>query len=43
MVEVVDTEEKINGFLPVLDDMMDGGLVTMEKVKVIHYRPGRTG
>lgn len=40
IIEVVDTEEKINGFLPVLDEMMDGGLVTMEKVKVIHYRPG---
>ncbi|MFA7234623.1 MAG: DUF190 domain-containing protein [Terrimicrobiaceae bacterium] len=40
IIEVVDTEEKINGFLPVLDEMMGGGLVTMEKVKVIHYRPG---
>jgi uncharacterized protein len=40
LIEVVDTEEKINSFLPVLDEMMGGGLVTMEKVKVIHYRPG---
>lgn len=37
-VEVVDTQEKINGFLPVLDEMLGAGLVTMENVKVIHYR-----
>ena len=37
-IEVVDTQEKIDGFLPVLDEMLGGGLVTMEKVKVIHYR-----
>ena len=41
VVEIVDTEEKINGFLPVLDEMMNGGLVTLEKAKVIHYGPGR--
>jgi PII-like signaling protein len=40
VIEIVDTEEKINKFLPVLDEMMGGGLVTMEKVKVIHYRHG---
>ena len=38
VIEVVDASEKINGFLPVLDDMLGGGLVTMENVKVIHYR-----
>jgi hypothetical protein len=37
VVEIVDTEEKINGFLPILDGMIDGGLVTLEKVRVIHY------
>jgi uncharacterized protein len=41
IVEIVDTEEKINGFLPVLDEMMNGGLVTLEKARVIHYGPGR--
>jgi PII-like signaling protein len=41
VVEIVDTEEKINGFLPVLDEMMNGGLVTVEKARVIHYGPGR--
>ena len=38
VVEIVDTEEKINGFLPILDEMMSGGLVTLEKARVIHYR-----
>ena len=40
VIEIVDSEEKINAFLPVLDEMMGGGLVTLEKVKVIHYRSG---
>lgn len=39
VIEIVDTEEKLNDFLPILDEMMGGGLVTLEKVKVIHYRP----
>jgi PII-like signaling protein len=38
VVEIVDTEEKINAFLPILDEMMSGGLVTLEKARVIHYR-----
>ncbi len=38
VIEVVDDEEKINEFLPVLDEMMKGGLVTLEKMKVIDYR-----
>ena len=37
IVEIVDTEEKINTFLPVLDAMMGSGLVTIEKVKVLRY------
>ncbi len=40
VVEIVDTEEKLNTFLPVLDEMMKGGLVTLEKVRVIDYRAG---
>jgi PII-like signaling protein len=39
VIEIVDEPEKIQRFLPVLDEMMDGGLVTLEKVQVIHYRP----
>src|SRR5512147_1586817 len=40
VIEIVDTEEKINAFLPFLDEMMKGGLVTLEKVRVIEYRAG---
>jgi uncharacterized protein len=38
VIEIVDGEEKIQAFLPVLDEMMKGGLVTLEKVRVIDYR-----
>ena len=38
VIEIVDTEEKIQGFLSVLDEMMKGGLVTLERVRVIDYR-----
>lgn len=38
VIEIVDTEQKINAFLPMLDEMMGGGLVTLEKAKVIRYR-----
>jgi len=37
VVEIVDSEEKINGFLPELERMMGSGLVTLEKVQVLHY------
>jgi len=40
VIEIVDGEEKIRDFLPVLEPMMQGGLVTLEKVKVIHYEAG---
>ena len=42
IVEIVDSDERINAFLPVLDKMMRGGLVTLEKVRVIHYPSGDT-
>jgi PII-like signaling protein len=38
VIEIVDSEEKIQQFLPLLDEMMKGGLVTLEKVRVIDYR-----
>ena len=38
VIEIVDGEEKIQAFLPMLDEMMKGGLVTLEKVRVIDYR-----
>ena len=40
VIEIVDSEEKINAFLPVLDEMMGGGLVTLEAVTVHHYGAG---
>jgi hypothetical protein len=40
VIEIVDTEAKVNAFLPILDGMMGSGLVTLEKVGVIQY--GRT-
>lgn len=38
VIEIVDSEEKIQAFLPTLDPMIGGGLVTLEKLKVIEYR-----
>jgi PII-like signaling protein len=37
IVEIVDSPEKIEAFLPVLDAMMGSGLVTLEKVQVLQY------
>jgi hypothetical protein len=41
VIEIVDSEEKINAFLPALDKMMGGGLVTLERAKVIRYQDQR--
>ena len=38
VIEIVDAEEKIEAFLPLLDKMVTGGLVTTQKVRVVHYR-----
>ncbi len=38
VIEIVDSEEKINAFLPALEPMMSGGMVTLERVQVIDYR-----
>src|SRR5216117_3198457 len=39
VIEIVDSEDKINGFLPTLDNMMASGrgLITLEKVQVLQY------
>ena len=37
VIEIVDSEEKINAFLPVLEGMMGSGLVTLENVQVLQY------
>jgi uncharacterized protein len=38
VIEIVDSEEKIQAFLPALEEMMSGGMVTLERVQVIEYR-----
>jgi hypothetical protein len=38
VIEIVDTEENIKKILPVIDETVKEGLVTMEKVRVIKYR-----
>src|ERR1700756_1886038 len=43
VIEIVDSEEKINSFLPILDDMMESGLVTLEAAKVLQYSRQRAG
>jgi PII-like signaling protein len=43
VVEIVDSEERINAFLPVLDEMMESGLVTLEAARVLQYGRQRTG
>jgi uncharacterized protein len=37
VIEIVDKQEKIDAFLPVIDTMINSGLVTIEKVRVLHY------
>jgi PII-like signaling protein len=41
VIEIVDAEDKIEAFLPLLDAMMSGGLVTIERVQVRRYSPGQ--
>jgi hypothetical protein len=38
VIEIVDSREKVEGFLPQLDEMITDGLVTLEPVKVLHYK-----
>jgi len=40
VIEIVDSEEKIEAFLPAIDSAIGEGLVTIEKVEVRFYRPG---
>jgi uncharacterized protein len=35
VIEIVDSAEKINAFLPILEDMMPSGLITLERAKVV--------
>ena len=40
VIEVVDTEQHIDRLLPILDEMVSEGLVTLEKARVVKYAPG---
>jgi uncharacterized protein len=42
VIEIVDSEDNINRFLPMLDEMMSSGLVTLEKIQVLKYRDKAT-
>jgi PII-like signaling protein len=39
VIECVETQERIDAILPEIDQMMGGGLITLERAKVILYRP----
>lgn len=39
VIEVIDSEEKIQHIIPQFDELMQGGLITLEKVRIIRYRP----
>jgi PII-like signaling protein len=41
VVEIIDSEENINAFLPLLDGMVKGGLVSLEEVRVLRYGPAQ--
>jgi len=41
LIEMVDAEERVRAFLPILDEMVREGLVTLETVEIIHYRSGK--
>ena len=42
VIEIVDSEDKIREFLPVMENMMQSGLVTLEKVQVLQYGNNKT-
>jgi len=42
VIEIIDTEEKIEAFLPLIDNAIPEGLATIEKVEVHFYRSGKT-
>lgn len=43
VVEIADRPERIEAFLPLLDEMVQEGMMTMEKVRIIAYRAGAGG
>ncbi len=43
IIELVDEEARIRGFLPWLEEVLGGGLITLEKVEVLRYEPRKRG
>ena len=43
VIEIVDRPERIESFLPTLDEMVAEGMITVETVRIIKYRHGRDG
>ncbi|GAB4234829.1 MAG: DUF190 domain-containing protein [Acidobacteriota bacterium] len=43
VIEIVDSTEKIEAFLPELEELVEEGLVTIERVRVVRYRSRRDG
>lgn len=43
IIEIVDGTEKIEEFLPILDTMMQSGLITIERARVLHYGRKKAG
>ena len=41
VIEIVDSLEKVKAFMPLLDEMIKDGLVTLEEVKVVQYKSSR--
>lgn len=41
IIEIVDTLEKIDNFIPLIDDAIDEGMATIEKVEIRFYRSGK--
>src|SRR6201993_4122014 len=41
VVEIIDSEENITAFLPLLEEMMKGGLVSLSEVRILRYGPDR--
>jgi len=40
LIEIADTEERVQAFIPQLDEMVHEGLVTLESIEIIHYKSG---
>lgn len=42
VIEIADTAARIDALIPILDGMIKEGLVTLERIEIVKYRPGTT-